>query len=306
MGSPQEAAASCLRGAALSRFARFAAIDWSGAKGQRHKGIAVAICGAGRSAPRLVAREQPWSRIEVLEWVLAMAGDAPTLFGFDLSAAFAFADRDAYFPGWSESPPDARGLWQLVEAHCRDEPDLSASNFVDQEEAARHFRRHGGRCGDLFQPGAGRMRVVEQEEKRTGLVNPVSNFNLVGAAQVGKSSLTGMRLLLRLAPHLPIWPFDPVPDQGSVVVEIYTSIAAVAAGLPRGRTKIRDADTLDRALGQLGSSPHSPLPRYDDHETDAILTAAWLRRSAERQHLWQPVAMTAQIAETEGWTFGVP
>ena len=30
-----------------AQFERFAAIDWSGAKGKRHKGIAVAVCAAG-------------------------------------------------------------------------------------------------------------------------------------------------------------------------------------------------------------------------------------------------------------------
>jgi hypothetical protein len=238
--------------------------------------------------------------------VLESAGEAATLFGFDLSASFAFEDRGAYFPGWAASPTDVRGLWRLVEAQCTDEPDLAASAFVDHQEASRHFRRHGGRCGDLFQPGAGRMRVVEVEERRQGLVNPVSNFNLVGAAQVGKSSLTGMRLFLRLDPHLPIWPFDPLPGEGSVVVEIYTSIAATTAGLPRGRSKVRDAETLDRALGQLGSLPHRPLRQYDDHATDAILSAAWLRSAADRSKLWHPAAMTPHVARTEGWTFGVP
>jgi hypothetical protein len=306
VGSAQEAAAARLRGAALTRFERFAAIDWSGAKGLRHKGIAVALCEQGDAAPRLVGRERPWSRLEVLDWVLARAGEAPTLFGFDLSASFAFIDRGAYFPGWAESPPDVRALWRLVESYCAHEPDLAASGFVDHEEASRHFRRHGGRCGDLFQPGAGRMRVVEEEERRTGLVNPVSNFNLVGAAQVGKSSLTGMRLLLRLDPHLALWPFDPLPESGSVITEIYTSIAAAAAGVPRGRTKVRDAATLDRALAQLGSRPHRPLARYDDHATDAILTAAWLRSAADRADLWRPAALTSEIALTEGWTFGVP
>jgi len=287
-------------------FDRFAAIDWSGAKGKRHKGIAVAICEVGKSAPALVQGDQPWSRTEMLEWVLASAGEAPTLFGFDLSGAFAFVDREAYFPGWAASPPDVRGLWRLVESFCVEEPDLAASNFVDHPQASRHFRRHGGRCGDLFQAGAGRMRVVEQEERRLGLCNPVSNFNLVGAAQVGKASLTGMRLFLRVDPHLPIWPFDPLPEAGSVVVEIYTSIAAAAAGLPRGRTKVRDPETLDRALAALGSCPHRRLPRYDDHATDAILSAAWLRQIAERADFWHPTAMTEEVARTEGWTFGVP
>jgi hypothetical protein len=238
--------------------------------------------------------------------VVASASEAPTLFGFDLSAAFAFMDRGAYFPGWPATPADARALWRLVEAQCADEPDLGASGFPDHPEASRHFRRHGGRCGDLFQPGAGRMRVVEDEERRHGLVNPVSNFNLVGAAQVGKSSLTGMRLFLSLAEHLPIWPFDPRPAAGSVVVEIYTSIAAIAAGQPRGRSKVRDPETLDIALARLGSRPHRPLARYDDHATDAILSAAWLRQAADRRDYWHPAALTPQIARTEGWTFGVP
>jgi len=286
-------------------FTRFAAIDWSGAKGERHKGIAVALCEAGEAAPVLVRREQPWSRIELLEWLIAAAAEAPTLFGFDLSGAFAFADRGAYFPGWERSPADVRALWRLVEDFCADEPHLSASHFVDHPEASRHFRRHGGRCGDLFEAGGGRMRVVERELRRQGLCNPVSNFNLVGAAQVGKSSLTGMRLFLRLDPHLPIWPFDPKPAHGSAVVEIYTSIAAAAAGLPRGRSKVRDPATLDRALAALGSRPHAPLARYDDHATDALITAAWLRKIGHEPALWSPRLMTPEIARTEGWTFGV-
>src|SRR3546814_1671643 len=36
------------------RFSHFAAIDWSGAKGSRHKGIAVALCGEGNAAPDII------------------------------------------------------------------------------------------------------------------------------------------------------------------------------------------------------------------------------------------------------------
>ena len=58
---------------------------------------------------------------------------------------------------------------------------------------------------------------------------PYSNLNLVGAAQVGKSSLTGMRLLHALGRRLPIWPIDAVPAHGSLIVEIYTTIAAMSS-----------------------------------------------------------------------------
>ena len=287
----------------MNRFAHFAAIDWSGAAGPRQKGIAIATCAGGADAPELVRPGHVWSRIEVLDWMTRLEGD--WLVGLDLSPSLAFADAQAFFPGWELSPPDARGLWALVESIAGDEPHLGANRFVDHPEASRHFRRHGGRCGDLFPPGAGRFRVVEDVSRQQGLCNPYSNFNLVGAAQVGKSSLTGMRLFHRIDGSMPIWPYDPRPAKGPLVVEIYTSIAATAAGLPRGRTKIRDAVTLDRALAALGSRAHRPLARYDDHATDAVLASAWLRAVAEDPAVWHPGALTRDLARTEGWTFGV-
>jgi hypothetical protein len=250
-----------------------------------------------------VRRSELWSRSAVLEWVLhEMPPD--TLLGLDLGASLPFVDRGAFFPGWPDSPADARGLWQLVEQICADDPHLAASSFVDHPEASRHFRRHGGRCGDLFQPGRGRLRVTEVHQQLQGL-NPYSNLNLVGAAQVGKSSLTGMRLLHRLDSLLAIWPFAPLPERGSVVVEIYTSLAAISAGLPKNRTKVRDPAKLDQALAALGSAPHAPLPAYDDHATDAIMAAAWLRLARADATLWSPPALTPELARTEGWTFGV-
>lgn len=289
----------------MSRFTRFAAIDWSGAKGLRHKGIALATCAAGRDAPMLVAPPGPgWARAEILDWILAQRDDL--LIGFDLGPSLPFVDRGAYFPGWADSPADARALWALVERVCADDPDLAASSFVDHAEASRHFRRHGGRVGDLFGQGRGRLRITEHAQQAQGL-NPYSNLNLVGAAQVGKSSLTGMRLLHRIEGKLPIWPFDPLPASGPVVVEIYTSIAALAGDRPRGRTKMRSIADLNAALTapSIGSDPFPGAGRIDDHATDAILAAAWLRANAGRAELWSPPGLTPAVARTEGWTFGV-
>jgi len=292
---------------APDRFRRFAAIDWSGARGDRLPGIAVALCHAGGDAPRLVpAPRDRWSRQDVLDWVMAQAPAGDLLVGLDLGMSLAHADLGAFFPGWSDTPPDAAALWALVDRLCRDDPHLGADGIVDHVEASRHFRRPGGRAGDLFPAGAGRFRATELESRHQRLANPVSNFNLVGAAQVGKSSLTGMRVLHRLQERVTIWPFDPLANQGTTLVEIYTSIAAVAAGLPRGRTKVRDPHTLDCALASLGSPPHAPLPRYTDHLTDALLTAAWLRHVHADPALWHPAALTHATAATEGWTFGVP
>jgi len=58
--------------ASAPRFDCFVAIDWSGAKGRRHKGIAIAEA-RGDAPPRLVRSEHVWSREEVLDWLLKRA-----------------------------------------------------------------------------------------------------------------------------------------------------------------------------------------------------------------------------------------
>jgi hypothetical protein len=290
-------------------FRHFAAIDWSGAAGERHKGLALGLCAADGGPPRLIRLGHIWSRQEVLQWLLREMPES-TLVGLDLGASLPFADCGAFFPGWEESPPDATSLWRLVDDFCREDPHLAASAFVDHLEASRYFRRHGGREGAQFHaPDAahrrGRFRVTEAAQAAMGC-KPYSNFNLVGAAQVGKSSLTGMRVLHRLDGRLPVWPFDPLPKEGSVVLEIYTAIAAMAGGRTPGRSKMKSHAELNRALVEIGSPPVAGGGLLDDHSADALLTAAWLRISAGRAELWHPRAMTPEIALTEGWTFGAP
>jgi hypothetical protein len=269
----------------VTRFGRFAAIDWSGASGERHKGLALAICDAGGGPPRLERPGHRWSREEVLAWLL---DDLPegTLVGLDLGASLPFHDCGAFFPGWDESPPDAKSLWALVDKLCGDDPHLAATSFVDHLDASRYFRRHGGREGAQFHaPGAshrrGRFRVTEQAQAAMGC-KPYSNFNLVGAAQVGKSSLTGMRVLHRLDGRVPVWPFDPFPSIGSMVIEIYTAIAAMAGGRAPGRSKMKTFSELNAALAAVGSPTVAGEGRIDDHSADALLTAAWLRSTAHR------------------------
>ena len=287
----------------MRKFARFACIDWSGQAVARPKGLAVAICESGEAAPRLETRANGWSRQDVLDWLVEQARtEADLIVGLDLSPALPFADADAYFPGATDQPLDARALWRLVDETCAGEPHLGASGFADDPAFAPHFRRHGSREGAAFGGGAGRYRLVEHRQRGCG-VSPVSCFNLVGAAQVGKSSLTGMRVLHKLQGRVPVWPFDEVPERGPLIVEIYTSIAARAAGVRRGLSKVRDSESLDAVLVQLGSKPHTPLARYDDHSTDALLTAAWLRAVAHDPALWDPPGLDA-VRHTEGWTFG--
>ena len=284
----------------MRQFANYVAIDWSGAKTERQKGIAVAVCGMGDSAPRLVRPETGWSRESVLEWLQTEA-PKDALIGLDLSPSLPFGDN-GFFPGWDRSPGTAKELWRLVDEVCADDDHLSVVSFVSHPEARRHFRHSKGDCGDMFEGGVGRLRETERRQAEMG-TSPSSCFNLIGAAQVGKSSLTGMRLLNRLPSSYSVWPFDDIPESGSLIVEIYTSLAARAGGIRKGLAKMRDGKSLDAALAQLGSQPHVPLAKYDDHSTDAILTAAWLRAVAHDPALWNPPGLEA-VRHTEGWTFG--
>ncbi len=291
----------------MSRFKHFLAIDWSGAAGARQSGIALALADAAGGPPVLVKGVRGWSRAEVLD-LLAHHLPRDTLVGLDLGIALPFADCGAYFPGWSQSPGDARALWSMVDDLCERDPYLAATSFVDHPDIAPYFRRHGGREGARFRcddalHGRGRFRVTEHVQARMGC-KPYSNFNLVGAAQVGKSSLTGMRVLHRLAGTLPVWPIDPLPASGSAVVEIYTAMAAMAAGRSASRSKITDYAALGDALAALGSPRVLGQGSLDDHSADALITAAWLRMAVHRPALWNPPDLTPHIARTEGWTFG--
>jgi hypothetical protein len=232
----------------------------------------------------------------VADWLLAQHDDL--LIGFDFSFAPPFMERGSYLPG-DDVPTSAKAFWAYVDHVC-DDPDLGAASFLEQLHR-RHFyfgAADGTKSDYLF------WRQCELLNKNSsGKASTV--YDAIGAAQVAKASFAGMRLLHQLHDSVAIWPFDPLPARGKVAVEIYTTIAARAAGVAKGRSKIRDAIGLDLALQALGSKPHKPLNRYTDHATDALITAAWLRKSAENRQFWAPKALNIEIAATEGWTFGV-
>ena len=279
------------------RFAATVAIDWSGAKGRRHKGIAVAEARGG-DAPRLVRPDHVWSRCDVLDWLVERAAAEPTLFGFDCSFAPPFVERGAYLPGERGVPDTARMFWAYVDQTCDDE-DLGAASFLERAHR-RHF--YFG-IADGAKADFVHFRRCDAALNAQGGRKTASAYDAIGAAQVAKASFAGMRLLHHLDRRVAVWPFDPLPRDGSAVVEIYTRIAIRSAGLP-GK-KIRTAVELDRALAALGSAPtgldHDPT----DHQSDALITAAAMRSHLAHPQAFAPPGLTEQIARTEGWTFGV-
>jgi hypothetical protein len=281
-----------------SPFQSYIAIDWSGAKGKRHKGIAIAEA-RGDAAPRLLRPDHVWSRTEVLDWLLKRAAKEPTLFGFDFSFAPPIVEKGEYLLGEPGVPKTAREFWAYVDAHSRDE-DLGAASFLE-EVHRRHF--YFG-IADGVKADFVRFRQCDARLNAQGGRKTASAYDAIGAAQVAKASFAGMRLLRRLDGKVAIWPMDPLPDSGSAVVEIYTRIYLRRAGM-NGK-KLRSRDALNLALKGLGSPPVRLRFEPNDHQTDALVTAAGMRQLARTEsRAFRPAGLTPDIARSEGWTFGV-
>jgi hypothetical protein len=280
------------------RFAAYVAIDWSGAKGKRHKGIAIAEA-RGDTAPRLVRPGHIWSREEVLRWLLKRAAKEPTLFGFDFSFAPPIIERGEYLPGEAEVPKTAREFWAYVD-RISDDEDLGAASFLELAHR-RHF--YFG-IADGVKAGFMHFRQCDARLNAQGGRKTASAYDAIGAAQVAKASFSGMRFLHQLDGKVAIWPMDPLPEHGSAVVEIYTRIYLRRAGMPGSKLRTRAA--LNLALQGLGSPPVRLRFEPNDHQTDALVTAAGMRQLATTEpRAFAPEGLTRHIARSEGWTFGV-
>lgn len=281
----------------MTRFSSCVAIDWSGAKGRRHKGIAIAEA-RGDDAPRLVRPDHIWSRQEVLDWLLKRAAQEPTLFGFDFSFAPPFAERGAYLPGEAEVPDNAREFWAYVDALSQDE-DLGAASFLE-EVHRRHF--YFG-IADGVKADFVRFRICDAHLNAQGGRKTASAYDAIGAAQVAKASFSGMRLLHRIDGKVTIWPMDRLTETDSAVVEIYTRIYLRNAGM--SGKKLRTRADLNQALTGLGSKPVRLKFEPNDHQTDALVTAAGMRAHLNNPKAFAPPGLTPELARTEGWTFGI-
>ena len=280
------------------RFASFVAIDWSGAKGRKHKGIAIAEA-RGEAAPRLLRPGHVWSREEVLGWLIKRAARQPTLFGFDFSFAPPIVDRGEYLPGEPDVPKSAREFWAYVDSRCDDE-DLGAASFLEFAHR-RHF--YFG-LADGVKSRFMHFRQCDARLNAQGGRKTASAYDAIGAAQVAKASFAGMRFLHHLDGKVAIWPMDPLPQHGSAVVEIYTRIYLLRAGL--SGMKLRSRAALNEALKALGSPPARLRFEPNDHQTDALVTAAGMRQLAtDEPGAFDPEGLTPEIARSEGWTFGV-
>lgn len=282
-------------------FTRFIGIDWSGARGPRYAGVAVAECGPGNDAPRVVPPPGGWwSRTNVFEWLRRTLDDGPALVGIDCAFTLPFEVAGRYF---AEGEGSAFALWDRVEVACAGHPDFFGRPFATDPAYAADFWQRGTQPDWYRDP----HRATERRCRADGYGSPQSPYKLIGAKQVGLGALAGMRMLRRLraecGQRVAVWPFEEPAPGASVFVEIYPRLFLRRAGF--GNRKIREPADIDSALAALGSAPAGNAAAVTDHEADALVSAGGLRRLAGDPRVWAPEGLDEQARRREGWIFGV-
>lgn len=287
--------------AVVDQFDAFWAIDWSGAR-SGYRGIAVARLRRGHGMVELLAppRGGYWTRTAVAERLLAeIRAGRRLLVGFDFAFSLPMTTRKRL--GIAAGTGMA-ALWDRVEALCIGEPDFYAGGFVDAAPSGLFWMRGQRPAG-----WDGGLRLVDRRARVDPGVTPESALKLIGAKQVGRAALAGMRVLAalrrELGARIAIWPTMRVEPGASVLVEIFPTLFRHRA---LGRlAKIRDATTLDDALAAFAArAPILPLTALSDDATDALVSVAGMRHYARRADALDPPADPTAL--DEGWIFGVP
>jgi len=301
---------------AASGFDIFLGIDWSGAQGEYHRGIQVALALPGHACPEILPppASAGWSRSEILDLLLDFKNRGRSvLAGIDFAFAHPLAEEVGYFPGSPASPKTPEELWQAVEMASADEAHLYGGGIWGHPEFRHYYnapkRRDGrGGRGERF---SSRRRMTEIMAARVNGRSPSPTFNCVGPAGVGTGSLAGMRLLHRLERQAWIWPImeaDQPEDKGRLaVVEIFPSLYFSMAGISDRMKRDDPLSAVNSALAFYQAEPAASLAENlpDQDDSDAMISAAALR-DLHCPHQIFPIDVGVDYqARHEGWIFGV-
>lgn len=289
----------------MRNFDQFVGIDWSGAKSPiRTKSIALAFCDQGQEAPKLLQHVR--SRTAVAEWIEGLIENKKrTLIGIDCNFGYASSIVEKQVSKGAK----AQNLWNKVDEVNHDHSNFFAGNFWADKRYASDFWTEGKMPKGFEMP----KRQTEIVCAQNGYGRPESPFKLIGAKQVGKGGLSGMRMAhyfkLKLGAKIAIWPFDKNYNEAQIVMtEIYPRQFLMRVG--HGTTKVRDIATLNDILPFFKSEMIDNKEAITDHDTDALVSAAGLRylcgmKDIIPQSIVNPPSMTLAAQEREGWIFGV-
>ncbi len=285
-------------------FDLFVGIDWSGAKGARHKGIALFACKKGAGVPVKLSPPdgKPYfSRADVAKTLVSLSSAQRVLAGIDFAFAYPIDDKGHYFPDLpaDKQPSSALDLWAMVEAVNAPAPDFYGGLIWDHPDYGPYYNAPSGRKGARF---ASRRRLTEQVA--SAVKSPSPTFNCVGPAGVGTGSLAGMRLCHHLHSQAVIWPFMQDKSANLHLVEIFPSYYFKKAGITPVNGAQAEIGNLNKALAFYQSASVADdfvAAGPDNDDADALISAAALRFFAAQSAFWQVPAQ----ASREGWIFGL-
>ena len=284
-----------------SKFDTFVGIDWSGDKNKFQKGISVAICNKGESAPKIIkpSKDKYWSRSSLLSLIKEIKKENNILIGIDFAFSYPFNDGLSYFPGLSKTLSSPKNLWRLINDINKNFDNFYGGGVWKKKPFADYYNSPSFK-GKKYQS---RRRQTEIDAKNK-IHSPSPTFNCVGPGSVGTGSLAGMRFLHHLKDQVSIWPFDTINIKNIILVEIFPTYYFRMAGIKPDKTFGYNLKKINEALkffecDNLNSNTTINGPDQDD--ADAIISSAALRNLSKKKEVWDvPI-----ISEKEGWIFGV-
>lgn len=289
----------------------FIAVDWSGARSGNTKGIAVAVATMADNNVVLVSppEKKYWRRIDVYNFIQQQAISGNALIGIDCAFSLPFERSSKYF---LDDTPHVFDLWCKVDDEC-----LSFSQFDNADFYAEAFWRGENYGADFWVRGKRPQNFMEGEEphreteiaaKQQGLGAPESPYKLIGARQVGKGGLAGMRMMYRLQneqkDQMGFWPFQALGLHPIVMMEIFPRLFLKKTGF--GSRKIREVSALNDALDYYGCIYHSDGGKISDHESDAVVSAAGMKDIyLNKAELFSRDCLSKRAKSYEGWILGV-
>lgn len=290
------------------RFDYFVGVDWSGARGAAHKGIAVFVCEPGQEVPVKYPppdNKRAFSRADVMALLMALSRRGRVLGGIDFAFAYPVDEAGHYFPNLKEGtqPQTAHHLWSLIDDVSNDSADYYGGLIWDHPLYGAYYNAPGGRKGALFQ-----SRRRQTEQVAAAVKSPSPTFNCVGPAGVGTGSLAGMRMCHALSCRAAIWPFTaPLAadkPSGLTLVEIFPSYYFKMGGVTPVKGAQAQKENLNKALAYFGTNQVAGdfiAAGPDNDDADALISSAALRHFSSDKMMWH----APEIARREGWIFGV-
>jgi hypothetical protein len=287
------------------------AVDWSGAKQVFTPSIAVAKFDQKSKTLSLQtpSSHSLWSRELVYDFITEKAQSPQKIFiGIDCNFSYS---QEVLIPQFG-AKATAFHLWSDIDKICASEKNFYAQAYWTDPQTQNLFWVSGQKPKDLKL----HQRCTERECARQNLGHPESPFKLIGAKQVGKGGLSGMRLFHALRKNLKdkiaFWPFEEADklERASVVMaEIYPRLFIQKAKESldlKNNSKVTDARTLNHIL-QFFSVRKIKLPvAFTDHMSDSLIAAAGLQDLfRERDFKSLRPNVSKKIQSQEGWIIGV-